>query len=136
MKLDVKSWLIVVLLGFSLFFFYMWYFRGPSTKDDIKSLKSDIIRIQKERDSLANARVILQKDFDILKNQDSLRSVEISNLDNNLITMQSQLDKTKSDFDKVRKDFEDSQLKFNQLKNTPPNRTGNDLINSIKNKTK
>jgi peptidoglycan hydrolase CwlO-like protein len=92
--------------------------------------------MQKQRDSLVNARVILERDFKVLKQQDSIKSVEVSRLDNVLVSMQNELDKTKSNFNDLRKNLEDTQNKINDMEKSPSNRTGNDLLNSIKIKTK
>ena len=79
MKLDIKSVLILVLLGFSLIFFYMWYFRGSDTyKDEIKSLKEENKSLHDRRDSISSHLNSLNINFDELKKQDSLLKIKIS----------------------------------------------------------
>lgn len=134
--LDIKSWLILILLGFGLFFFYMWYFRGPSNKGDINKLKRDIEIIQKERDSLKVSRSIMVRDFSKLRQKDSTDMIEIYRLDIVISNMKDQANKDKSNFLKLKKDLDDTRKKIDELKKTPSNRSGDDLLNSLKNKAK
>lgn len=135
-KLDIKSWLILVLLGFTLIFGYKWYFSSPDNKDEIKALLEQNKVIQKERDSLKIARHILESDFNNLRMNDSLKASEIARLDKTLSIMQEEVNRSRKDFDKIRKELEETRKKIEEFKKNPPNRTGDDLINSIKNKTK
>lgn len=135
-KLDIKSWLIIILLGFALIFGYKWYFSGPDNKDEIKALLEENKVIQKERDSLKTARHILENDFNNLRMNDSLKASEIARLDKSLVIMQEEVNRSRKDFDKIRKELEETRKKIEEFKKNPPNRTGDDLINSLKNKTK
>lgn len=135
-KLDIKSWLILILLGFALIFGYKWYFSGPDNKDEIKALLEQNKVIQKERDSLKTARVILENDFNNLRMNDSLKASEIARLDKSISIMQEEVNRSRRDFDKIRKELEETRKKIEEFKKNPPNRTGDDLINSLKNKTK
>ena len=52
LKLDLKSILILFLLGFCLFFFSMWYLKGTGYKKEYKQLEQKFEKLQQTRDSL------------------------------------------------------------------------------------
>lgn len=64
MKLDIKSIVILVLLGVSILFFGMWFFKGSDTKSRIKELENENARIEKVRDSLEVVNKGLSIEFD------------------------------------------------------------------------
>ena len=48
-QITLNQILIVILLGFSIFFFCKWYFAGSDTKKETKDLKERIKEIEKEK---------------------------------------------------------------------------------------
>ena len=135
-NLDIKSWLILILLASTVLLFSMLFLKGSGSKDEINSLQNDIKKIQKERDSLANARIILQNEFINLKKQDSIKSIKILKNDSAISAVQSKLQQTQSDFNLVKKNLATAQQKLQDVMKSPANRTGDDLLNSLKNKSK
>ena len=136
MKLDIKSILILVLLGFSLIFFYMWYFRGSDNyKDDLKKLKQENKELHEKRDSIQLHLNSLNDSFNELRKQDSLLKVKISDQELEIQKFKTKANASKEQLNKLLKEMEETRNKIQELKNNPPNRTGQDLINSLKIKT-
>lgn len=136
MKLDIKSILILVLLGFSLIFFYMWYFRGSDNyKDDLKKLKQENKELHEKRDSIQLHLNSLNDSFNELRKQDSLLKVKISDQELEIQKFKNKANASKDQLNKLLKELEETRKKIQELKNNPPNRTDQDLINSLKIKT-
>jgi hypothetical protein len=137
MKLDIKSILILVLLGFSLFFGYSWYFRGDSGyKERLKQLEIRNKIIEHQKDSISEVLVKKEMDFIKLKESESILESEIASLEMDILNARRNANKSKFELDKIMKSLAETRRKIEELKKNPPNRTGNDLINSIKIKTK
>jgi len=136
MKLDIKSILILFLLGFSLFFGYMWYFRGDKGyKERLNQLQERNISIQREKDSLVKILKVKEIEFVKLQRSESLLLSQIANLQVEIKNAKNNANRSKSELDRIRKDLADTRRRIEELKKNPPNRTGDDLINSIKIKT-
>jgi peptidoglycan hydrolase CwlO-like protein len=137
MKLDIKSILIVILLGFTLIFGYKWYFGNNNEyKDKLNQLQDRYDEIEKEKKESNkrledNAFVI-----DSLLFVDSLNNQKIALLEFNVREAEDKANESAGKLSKVQKELADTRKKIKEFKNNPPNRTGDDLLNSIKNKTK
>ena len=136
LKLDIKSILILVLLGVSIIFFALWYFKGSDTKSRIKELEQINKNIEVQRDSLKNANKALKVDFD-------KRQKEIEERDNQIKLIEMELSKTKRDLvvanGKVRekeKELAETKKKIEDLKKNPIKREDDELIKSLKDKLK
>lgn len=137
MKLDIKSILILVLLGFSLFFGYSWYFRGDSGyKERLKQLEIRNKVIEHQKDSIKEVLVQKEIEFIKLKKSESILESEIASLEMDILNARRNANKSKAELDKIMKSLAETRRKIEDLKKNPPNRTGNDLLNSIKIKTK
>jgi len=137
MKLDIKSILILILLGFTLIFGYKWYFSGDDgIKEELKQLQEQYDQIEKEKQEStkrldANAIVI-----DSLLNIDSLNTEKIALLEFNVREAEDKANESAGKLSAVQKELAATRKKIKELKENPANRTGDDLLNSIKNKTK
>lgn len=137
MKLDFKSILILIFLGFSLFFGYNWYFKGDDgIKEQLNQLQERYDEIEKEKKESNkrledNAFVI-----DSLMLVDSLNNEKIALLEFNVREAEDKANESAGKLSKVQKELLATRQKIKELKENPPNRTGEDLLNSIKNKTK
>lgn len=137
MKLDFKSILILILLGLTLIFGYKWYFTDNSDyKNQIKELKEKYQLLENEK---KENNLIIQKykiELDSIMVQDSLNVIKISELESKVFEAEKQAEKSKKKFNELQKKLEETRKRIEEFKKTPPNRTGDDLLNSIKNKTK
>lgn len=136
MKLDIKSWLIIILLGAFLIFFGLWYFGNTDYKNRNKILESENKKIEMSRDSLKRANEVLetsftssQKDIDNLKSRQKQIETDLEKARQYSSYLNTQLGKQQKDLDDTKKKIED-------LKKNPLKRENNDLINSLKEKLK
>lgn len=134
MKLDIKSIAILVLLGASILFFGMWFFKGSDTKDRIKELEKQNAQIEKTRDSLELANKALSIEFNEIQKG-------IDERDNRIKSIESELSKTKNDLvsankkvSQSQKDLAETKKKIEELKKNPIKRDDDALINSLKEK--
>ena len=137
MKLDFKSILILILLGFALFFGYKLYFTDDSDyKNKIKELEEQYQILEDEKNQ---NKLIIEKykvELDSIMIQDSLNLIKISELEGKVFEAEQKAESSKKKFDKLQKQLEETRKKIEDFKKNPPNREGDDLLNSIKNKTK
>jgi chromosome segregation ATPase len=137
MKLDIKIILILVLLLFTLFFGYKWYFTDNSDyKGKINELKQQyqLLEEEKKENSLIIERYKVE--LDSIMEQDSLNLVRILYLELEVVESEKKAEISKNKFHKLKKELEKTQKEIEEFKKSPPNRTGDDLLESIKNKTK
>lgn len=137
MKLDIKSILILVLLGLTLLFGFKWFFSGDkASKERVKQLEQQFKELESQKklvdleinswraksDSLRQLDVKLQAD--LAKQAAQTKKAEI------------EAQKSKANLDRLKKDIAETEHKIEEFKKNPPNRTGDALLESLKNKTK
>ena len=138
MKLDIKSMLILILLGFTLLFGYKWYFdtNNSEYKKELKELRNQNKVLQKERDSINYNLRVLELDLLKLTETEKQLTLKIDSLNIEIISAKINANKNKEEFNKLKKELADTKKRIEYLKNNPPNRTDDFLINSLKNKLK
>jgi chromosome segregation ATPase len=133
---DFKTIFIFILLTLLMVVGYNWYFKADKNyKNQVESLKQENKKIQISRDSLSMNILILEKDFNLIKAREDSLMTRIGKLDTQISDSKNKANKSKAELDALRKELLETNNKIKELKNNPPNRTGQDLINSIKNKT-
>ena len=137
MKLDIKSILILILLGFTLIFGYKWYFSTDGEigeKLDQLQERYDEIELKKQESNkrLEDNSFII----DSLMLVDSLNGEKIALLEFNIREAEDKATESADNLSRRKRELADTRKKIEELKKNPPNRTGDDLLNSIKNKTK
>ena len=137
MKIDFKSILILILLAFALFFGYKWYFTDTSDyKNKLKELQKEYQLLE---ESKKENNLLIEKykfELDSIMVQDSLNAIRMSELESKVFDAEKNAAKSKKEFDKLQKQLEETRKKIEEFKKNPPNRTGDALLESIKNKTK
>ena len=78
---DIKSILIVILLGFCIFFFSIWYLKGSGYKKEYKKLEQQFNVIQKSRDSLQDVNKKLKNNYIEVENRIKLREIFINSIE-------------------------------------------------------
>lgn len=135
-KVDFKNIFIGVLLTLLIFISYNWYFKGDSDyKNQLNLLRDENKILQKTRDSLSLNILNLEFEFENLKRTEDSLLFKIELLDDELIIYKKRVSKTRKELDSLRNNLIETNKKIEDFKKTPPNRTGDALINSIKNKT-
>lgn len=138
MKLDIKSILIIVLLGFTLIFGYNWYFDTNNSvyKKELKELRDSNKVLQNQRDSINYKIKVLELDLlNLVKNENILNG-KIESLNIEIEAAKANANKNKTELNKLKKKLIETRKNIADLKQTPHNRTGDDLINSLKNNLK
>jgi chromosome segregation ATPase len=137
MKLDIKSILILILLGLTLLFGFKWFFSGDkSSKERVKQLEQQFKELESLKKSVDLEIITWRKKTDSLKNLSIKLQYELVEQESLTKKAESEAIKSKSNLDKLRSDLAETQNKIREIKNNPPNRTGNALLESLKNKTK
>lgn len=137
MKLDFKSILILVLLGCTLIFGYMWFFRGDDgSKEQLKQLQEEYKEIEKQKKESDKRLIEYNEQLDSLLNVDKINKEKLLELEANVLEAENRANESESKFKDLQAQLKETRDKIKEFKNNPPNRTGDDLLNSIKNKTK
>jgi predicted nucleic acid-binding Zn-ribbon protein len=138
-QIDSKSILIILLLAFSLFFGYKWYF----SMSDRKEWKNKVEQLNKENKALIDKRDSLQSSLNDLKIiyddivvKDSLLQIQISDLEKDIIDSKNKANRTVKELNKIKQELEENKRRIEELINNPIDKTDNELIESLKNKLK
>ena len=137
MKLDFTKILILFLLVSTIGFGLTWYFGGfDASKERVKQLEQEFKELESQK-KLVDLEIATW-----VAKSDSLRKIDIK-LQAELAKQEAQTkkaeiesNKSKANLDKLRKEMEETQHKIDEFKKSPPNRTGDALLESLKNKTK
>lgn len=136
MKLDLKSILILVLLLTTLIFGYKWFYSNSSASNErVKQLELEFKELEKKK--LANNLEIdsLKNAFNLLKLEDARLKEERVKLENEARLAEITAAQSKEKLAKLRAELAETRRKIEEFKKNPPNRTGDILIQSLKNKT-
>lgn len=137
MKLDIKDILILVLLGISLFLGYSWYFRGNSGyKEKVKQLEKEYKELEKEKNLIDLEIIKWRSKYDSLEVVDKKIQAELLILKEEVKKAEEEAKKSKQQLSKIRAELTETRRKIEEFKKNPPNRTGESLLESLKNKTK
>lgn len=135
-KLDIKNILIIILFVGCGLFFTNYMLGGSNNRKEIKRLKEEVNDIQKKRDKLDVDFKDLESNF----KRDSLELIvlkkEFALLDRKIKDKDKEIAKAKKDLNDLKKSLEGTKKEIEKLKSNPVKRTGNELLNSIKEKTK
>jgi TolA-binding protein len=137
MKLDIKSIIILILIIFSTISAYHWFIKGDDlSKEKIKRWEDEFKKLQREKDSISINITNLKLRFNELnKKKDSLES-QNKLLENKIIEVEKESQKSKTELNEMRKNQKATLKEIENLKNNPIRREGEDLLESLKNKTK
>lgn len=136
--LDIKTILILLFLTLTLIFGYKWYFSGSNTesKKRVKELEKEVIKLEEQKKVVDISIKKWEDRFDNLDKKDkSIREDQLK-IERELIKYIYSNNKDKEELELLKKRMVETLKKIEQFKKSPPDRTGLDLINSIKNNTK
>ena len=137
MKLDIKSILILILLGFTLLFGFKWFFSGDkASKERVKQLEQQFKELEAQKKVVDLEIITWRAKSDSLKQLDVKLQAEIAKQELLTKKAEAEANRSKANLDKMRHDLAETQRKIEEIKNHPPNRTGDALLESLKNKTK
>ncbi|CAG7580277.1 MAG: putative outer capsid protein [uncultured marine phage] len=134
-KLDMKSWMILILLALTLVFGFKWYFSGDAgSKERIEQLEKENEQLSDERADNIKLINILEIEVTNLEKVIETKEEIIDSLDVMVGIQDQKIAESKRELYKMRKEIEEKKEKIEELKKNPFKRTGNDLLNSLKNK--
>lgn len=133
--LDIKTILIILLFVTSTIFGLKWYFGSNVDKDKIKELEVKFKELESQKKEVDERILKWEEKFKELDKEDSDLRDKQAIIEKQIINSIIMNNKDKQELDKLRKKIEETRKKIQEFKNNPPNRTGEDLLNSIKNKT-
>lgn len=137
MKFDIKNTIILILLIVAIFFGYRWFIESDSgSKERVKQLEKDFAEMEIKK-KLTDLEINKWKSkFDTLQKEGDILKQENDKLESDTKKAEADAIKAKSNLDKLRLEMIKTKNKIEQLKKNPIRRTGDDLLQSIKNKTK
>jgi predicted nucleic acid-binding Zn-ribbon protein len=137
MKLDIKSILILVLLGLTLLFGFKWFFSGDNaSKERVKQLEQEFKDLENQKKTVDLEITSWRAKSDSLKQLDIKLQAELVKQEAQTKKAEIEANRSRANLDKLRGDLAETQRKIEEIKNNPPNRTGDALLESLKNKTK
>jgi chromosome segregation ATPase len=136
MKIDIKSIFILILLGFSIFFFSMWFLKGTGYKKEYKKLEKEFEKVQKSRDSLNLLNIRLKSDFVEIGKKIRERDSLIKIVEAELKKKKEELKSSKDEVSIWKNQHSQTKKKIEELKKNPIKREDDELIKSLKEKLK
>lgn len=134
-NLDMKSWLILILLTISLFFGYKWFF----SSNDGSNIKLELL--EEENDKLReyieiNNQLIDDLELEVTNLTKIITKKEllIESLDLEINTLSDQVTNKKEELDTLLSELKEKKEKIQELKKNPIKREGTNLFDSLKEK--
>ena len=114
----------------------MWFLGSDSgSKERIHQLENNIAALEKKKQiSEKNIAYWIKRFSNLQERQDSITLV-IGRLEKEAITAETNANISKNKLETLKKELASTRKKIEDFKKNPPNRTGNSLLESIKNKT-
>lgn len=133
---DPKTIAIAVLVLLVLIFGATTFFKKDSLyKYKLEELQKVYDAEHNKRDSLDQELVKVRAEFAALKVQEKKLAAVVARLDQDIASAKSDANRSREELDRAKTSLEETRKKIADLKSNPPNRTGEDLLNSLKLKT-
>lgn len=135
-SLKPKDWVLIALVGIIVLMFVYGMMEGSGYRKQLRDIRKENKEIEKERKSLSLRNKELSKKIEM----DSISVVQyqerIDSLNTLIVLKDSEIKNLKKRADIARKELEKTKREIDNLINNPIKRTGDELLNSIKEKTK
>ena len=135
-NLKLKDWALIVITGVAVFFFINYTISSSGYKKEIKRLESESKDIQKKRDELDKQNKDLKKEAVIYIDNIDKYQKKINDISDLISKKDIEIKNLKLSLNQQRKEIEKTKKKIDELEKTPIKRTGQELLESIKEKTK
>jgi chromosome segregation ATPase len=136
LNLKIKDWALISLAGILIVMFVYGMMEGSGYRRQIRAIEKENKEIEKERKSLSLRNKELPKKIEL----DSLNVVRyrerIDSLNELIVIKDVEIKNLKKRADIARRELEKTKKEIDNLINNPIKRTGEELLNSIKEKTK
>ncbi len=135
-SLKPKDWVLIALVGIIVLMFVYGMMEGSGYRKQLRDIRKENKEIEKERKSLSLRNKELSKKIEM----DSISVVKyqerIDSLNTLIVLKDSEIKNLKKRADIARRELEKTKREIDNLINNPIKRTGDELLNSIKEKTK
>ena len=133
---DPKNITIIILVALVLIFGATTFFKKDSLyKYKLEELQKVYDTEHNRRDSLDQELVKVRAEFAALKVREKQLADDIARLDQEIISAKDDATRSRNELDRTRTELDETRKHIKDLKNNPPNRTGGDLLQSLKLKT-
>jgi len=133
---DPKNIAISILVLLVLIFGATTFFKKDSLyKYKLEELQKVYNAEHNKRDSLDRELVKVRSEFAILKVREEQLAADVARLDRDITSARNEANRSREELDRARTSLDETRKRIKDLKNNPPNRTGEDLLNSLKLKT-
>ena len=133
---DLKNILIGILLICTIIFGYKTFFTSDKLyKEKLKQLEAANKLLQAERAAIDLKIDSLKSEYDKLKAHEQKLANDIANRDAEIAKDKAAAAKSQAELNKFKHEMAETQRKIEDIKEHPANRTGDDLLNSLKLKT-
>ena len=135
-SLKPKDWVLIALVGIIVLMFVYGMMEGSGYRKQLRDIRKENKEIEKERKSLSLRNKELSKKIEM----DSISVVKyqerIDSLNTLIVLKDSEIKNLKKRAGIARRELEKTKREIDNLINNPIKRTGDELLNSIKEKTK
>lgn len=131
-KIDFKWYIIIVLIGLMAFFGYKYYM-NDGNRELIK-------RLQDEETQLKEDRKLIKSQIDSIQKQNDKIIKQNTEIENRVVEDEKKIDfykeqatKSQQDISKLKVGYDQNNKALDNVKQNPPNRTNDSLLNSLRN---
>lgn len=133
---DPRNIIIAILLiGVFVFAAVVFYGGDSAYKKRVKELQSENATLQAQRDSIDLVISGLEKDYKKLLLKEAALLADIAKRDAEIAQAKAAANRSKAELDRLKKDLAKTRKEIKEREVNPANRTGDDLLNSLKLKT-
>lgn len=137
MKLDIKTIIILALILFCTISSYYWLIKGDTeSKEKLKEYETEFKKLEKIKDSLDISISNLKIKYKELDKQEDLLEEQNLVLSKRASKAEADAKHSKKDLEELLKKQKKTLEEIEKLKKNPIKREGDDLLESLKNKTK
>jgi chromosome segregation ATPase len=136
MKLEIKDWAIIILFIAVTALSINYFFSSSGYKKTIKNLETNNETLQHKRDSLDQLNKKILEEVDNHLKKIELLQNRIDSVESAIINKNKEINRLRSSMSEYKKQNERIKKEIEKLENNPIKRVGDDLINSLKEKTK
>lgn len=136
MKLDLKSIAVIILSIFVILFAGAYFLGGSNHKKEIKELEKENIEIE-------NQKKLIDKEISSLKDSFKVKELRLKSLEESESILKERIKEKDIEIEKSKRDLENSKMELiktkkliENLEKNPNYKNGDNLINSIREKTK
>jgi peptidoglycan hydrolase CwlO-like protein len=135
-KLKTKDWAIVVLTVLLIIFSGYFFFSSSNYKSQLRNLKNTNDSLELEQKKIGKILEQLKDSAKTYRTNIKDLQTKIDKSEKDLKVKEAEINKAKKDLNHYKNDYDKTKKEIQKLEQTPLKRTGESLLNSLKEKTK